>query len=187
MPIVFHDFRASRGLNSPESMADFPPGRMNTAEIAHFLADAATYFPSLGSVTIHSLLTLVQAELGHPEILDDFQSYGGHFARAVGPQTILLVVSNRRPATGLRALIHGLLLGARVLCTIPSTEALEFTEFRRLLPTKLAARIEISRELPGAWLTEAEAVIVHGSGDTIERVRTLTFNRIRSFSSIRRN
>jgi len=152
-------------------MADFPPGRTKAAEVATHLADAAAYFPSLGVVTAHGLLALVHAELGHAEILDDFRPYGGHFARAVGPRTILLVASNRRPAAGLRSLIHGLLLGARVLCTVPDSSAWEFLEFRRLLPAKLAARVEISRELSGAWLAEADAVIVYGGNETIDRVR----------------
>jgi hypothetical protein len=171
MPIVFHDFRGSGGLNTPESMADFPPGRMKTAEVAALLADAAAYFPSLGPITSHDLLALVHAELGHAEALDDFQPYGGHFARAIGPKTVVLVVSNRRPAAGLRSLIHGLLLGARVLCAIPDGGAAEFAEFRRLLPAKLASRIEIERELPGSWVADADTVIVHGTNETIERVR----------------
>ena len=172
MPIVFHDFRAKPGLNSPESMADFPPGQMKTAEVATRLADAAAYFPSLGAITAHDLLALVHAELGHAEILDDFKPYGGHLAKAVGPRNILLVVSSRRPAAGLRSLIHGLLLGSHVRCAIPdSNGAAEFTEFRRLLPAKLAARVEIDRELSGTWLAEADAAIVYGGNDTIERVR----------------
>ncbi|HEY3896982.1 MAG TPA: acyl-CoA reductase [Chthoniobacter sp.] len=173
MPIVFHDFRATSGLNSPESMANFPPGQMQTADVATRLADAAAYFPALGAITAHDLLALVHAELGHAEALDDFKPYGGHLAKAIGPRNILLVVSSRRPAAGLRSLIHGLLLGSHVRCAIPdSNGAAEFTEFRRLLPAKLAARVEIDRELAGTWLAEADAAIVYGGNDTIERVRT---------------
>ena len=145
---------------------------MKTSERAFHLADAASHFPFLGSVTSHDLLALVYAELGNAEALDDFQPYGGHYAKAVGPEKILHVISGNTPAAGLQSLIRGLLLGARNICKVPSAGLPEMVEFRRMLLPALAARVEIVRELPEPWIGRADAVIVFGSDETIEHFRT---------------
>src|SRR5260221_4416630 len=132
--------------------------RMKTRELAAHLGAAAAHFPFLGSVTSHDLLALVHAELGHAEVLDDFQPYGGHYAMAVGPATILHIISGNTPAAGLQSLIRGLLLGAHNLCKVPSSGLPELTEFRDALPQELASRVEIKRELSVEWLENADAV-----------------------------
>src|SRR4051794_1396613 len=99
-------------MHQPES----PP--MKTRDLAVHLAAAAARFPFLGAVTHHDLLALVYSELGHAEALDDFQPYGGHYAKAAGPKTILHILSGNTPAAGLQSLIRGLLVGAHNLCKI---------------------------------------------------------------------
>jgi len=147
-----------------------PPSR--TREWAEQLAEAAAQFSFLGEITALDLLALVRAELGSSEVLDDFQPYGDHFAKAVGPATILHVISGNTPAAGFQSLIRGLLLGSHNLCKIPSNGLMEIQEFRRLLPEELAARVEIKRELPSEWLEQADAVIVFGNDNTIAQFRS---------------
>jgi len=145
---------------------------MNTREVAAQLAEAASLFPYLGGITHHDLLTLIHAELGHAEVLDDFQPYGGHYAKAVGPETILHVISGNTPAAGLQSVIRGLLLGSHNLCKIPSSGLPDLVEFRNALPPTLAARVEINRELPVEWFEQADAVIVFGNDNTIAALRS---------------
>jgi hypothetical protein len=140
---------------------------MNTRERAIHLAAAAGRFPFLGAVTAADLLTLVRAELGHAEALDDFQPYGAHLAQAMPPACILHVISSNTPAAGLQSLIRGLLLGSHNFCKVPGTGLPEIAEFRTALPATLAARVEIAAELPETWLAQAEAVIVFGRDETI--------------------
>jgi hypothetical protein len=147
------------------------PKQMKTRDVAAHLATAAEHFPLLGTITSHDLLALVSAELGNPEALDDFQPYGSHFAKAVGPRTILHIISGNTPAAGLQTLIRGLLLGAQNLCKVPSSGLPELAMFRQWLPPELARRVEIKRDLPDAWLEEADAVIVFGNDSTIAQFR----------------
>ncbi len=144
---------------------------MKTREVAAHLAEAASLFPFLGGITHHDLLALLHAELGNAEALDDFQPYGAHYAKAVGPGTILHIISGNTPAAGLQSVIRGLLLGSHNFCKIPSSGLPELIEFRLALPPALAARVEIKRELPAEWLKEANAVIVFGSDSTIAEFR----------------
>jgi hypothetical protein len=146
--------------------------RMKTREVAAHLAAAAEQFPFLGSITSHDLLALVHAELGNAEVLDDFQPYGLHSAKAVGPGTILHIISGNTPAAGLQSLIRGLLLGAHNFCKVPSAGLPQLVEFRQALPAPLAVRVEIKRELPAEWLEEADAVIVFGNDNTIAQLRS---------------
>ena len=145
--------------------------RLKTRERAAHLAEAAAHFPILGSVTSHDLLALIYAELGNSEVLDDFQPYGSHYAMAVGPETILHIISGNTPAAGLQSLIRGLLLGAHNLCKVPSSGLPELTEFHHALPQELASRVEIKRELPAEWIERAEAVIAFGTDNTIAQIR----------------
>ena len=145
---------------------------MTTRERAFHLADTASSFPFLGTITSHDLLALIHAELGNAEALDDFQPYGAHYAKAVGPEKILHIISGNTPAAGLQSLIRGLLLGARNICKIPSGGMREIEEFRRILHPALKARVEITRDLPEEWIERADAVIVFGSDETIEHFRT---------------
>jgi hypothetical protein len=147
--------------------------RLRTTDIALHLADAASRFPFLGTITVHDLLALVHAELGNAQALDDFRPYGGHLAKAVAVEKILHIISGNTPAAGLQSLMRGLLLGARNICKIPSGGLPEIAAFKRLLPPILAGRVEIVRDLPDSYLARADAIIVFGSDETIEHFRAL--------------
>jgi hypothetical protein len=146
---------------------------MNTAERAAALQIASAPFPFLGKVTVAGLRELVAAELGHSEILDNFQLRAGQFSKAVPPATILHIISGNTPAAGLQSLTRGLLLGSQSRCKIPSSGLPELEEFCRALPPELQALVEISPTLPEEWLTSADAVIVFGSDETIAHFRSL--------------
>src|SRR5450432_425119 len=133
---------------------------MTTREIASHIVSAANAFPFLGEIDEKSLLEVVRWELGHTEILDDFQRYANHLAMAIGPETILHVMSGNTPHAALQSLIRGLLLGSHNLCKIPSDGLPEVAQFKNALPESLASRIEIASELSPEWMTRANAVIV---------------------------
>ena len=144
---------------------------MLTREIAAHLAHAARQFPFLGISDASTLLEVVRLELGHEEILDSYQPYGNHLTRAVGPKTILHVISGNTPHAGLQSLIRGLLLKSRNLCKIPSSGLPEIAQFREALLPELANRIEISSDLHEQWLNRADALLVFGTDQTIEHFR----------------
>jgi len=144
---------------------------MTTRERAIHLAHAARHFPWLGLDSPEQLLEVVQLELGHAEILDDFQPYGGHFAKAQSVPTILHIVSGNTPHAALQSLIRGLLVGAHNLCKIPSAGLSEPEQFRALLPAELATKLEIHSALTDEMWATARAVIVFGSDATIAHFR----------------
>ena len=144
---------------------------MQTREIAKHLAEAASHFPWMGTVTAEGLMGLIRAELGHEEALDRFLPYGDHRARALGPCMILHIISGNTPHAGIQSLIRGLLLGAFNWCKIPSAGLPEVAEFRERLPFELARRVIIAEELRGDWLDQADAVIVFGRDETVEHFR----------------
>jgi hypothetical protein len=146
---------------------------MTTREIALHLSQAAARFPFLGKIGPQDLLDVVRLELGHEGALDDFQSYGRHQSMAVGPGTILHVMSGNTPHAALQSLMRGLLLKSLNLCKIPSAGLPEPARFRDALPAELAARVEISPELPTGWIERAEAVVVFGGDDTVAHFRGL--------------
>jgi len=148
-----------------------PSYAMHTREIARHLAEAARPFPWLGPITEEGLMNLVQWELGHEGILDRYQEYDGHFARAIAPRCILHIVSGNTPHAGLQSLIRGLLLGSNNYCKLPSGGLPEMDQFRDRLPFDLARRVEYLSEVPGDWLERADAVIVFGSDETIDYFR----------------
>lgn len=144
---------------------------MTTAEIAESLAAAARHFPLLGEIGARDLRELVKWELGHEEILDDFQPYAGHLAMARGPAAILHIISGNTPHAGLQSLIRGLLLKSRNFCKIPSAGLPELERFRDALPAALGENVVISPELDPRWVEEAEAIIVFGDDATVEHFR----------------
>jgi hypothetical protein len=146
---------------------------MTTREIAQHLASAAAKFPFLGIDSAQQLLDVVRWELGHEDVLDDFQPYARHRAMAVGPSPILHIISGNTPHAGLQSLIRGLLLKAHNFCKIPSGGLPELAQFRDMLPARLGSRADISAELPDEWLARAEAVIVFGGDETIAHFQKL--------------
>ncbi|MEO6847727.1 MAG: acyl-CoA reductase [Chthoniobacterales bacterium] len=145
---------------------------MTTRSIADALANTAHEFPFLGKITAQDLLDIVRMELGHEDILDGFAPYGKHQARAFAPETILHIVSGNTPHAALQSLIRCLLLNTHNLVKIPRTGLREVEEFTQKLPAELQAKVEIATELTDAWITQAGAVIVFGSDETIHAIRS---------------
>ena len=131
----------------------------------------AENFPLLGKVTAEDLVDVVRLELGHPEILDGFRPYAGHFSRAIANDPILHVISGNTPHAGLQSLIRGMLLGAMNFVKLPANGLREVVEFANMLPSWLEDRLSLSTELPDAWLKEARAWIVFGTDKTIAHFR----------------
>jgi len=147
---------------------------MSTSERAKAIAKAAEPFRSLlGPTTDDDLLAWLRAELGSSAALDSWFDHGRAKTKAIAPQAILHVVSGNTPHAALQSLIGGLLLGSRNLVKLPRGGIIEVDEFVSGLPDALRAKIETSEELPPDWLTQAGAVIVYGSDETIAHFRTL--------------
>jgi len=146
---------------------------MNTEERAAHLAAAIAHFPWLGETTATDLLALLTAELGDPQVLENFRWHGKHLSRAVAPAVILHIISGNTPAAGLQSLIRGLLLGSHNLCKLPAAGLPELLQFRDALPPELAARVGLATHLPAEWIERAEAVIVFGNDETVRQFRSL--------------
>jgi hypothetical protein len=145
---------------------------MNTTARARAIAAAAEPFrPLLGPTSAADLLGWLEAELGHAEALDRWVPHGSSQSKALAPATTVHVVSGNTPHAALQSLIGGLLLGSRNLVKLPRGGLLEVDEFVARLPSELQTSVETAEELPDAWLTAAEAVIVYGSDETIARLR----------------
>lgn len=144
---------------------------MKTSERAEALARAASHFPELSAPSARDLLECVRLELGHEEILDGFQSYGGHLSMAVAPHAILHILSGNTPHAAFQSVLRGLLLGSHNLVKFPSGGLGELENFARLLPPELAARMECSRQLGDGWLERADAWVVFGNDTTVAEFR----------------
>lgn len=161
---------AARG-SVPARVASQPPIHFgNTRQRAEVIAKSASAFPFLGEITADGLMELARAELGHEDALDRFVPRGRNQARAVAPNNILHILSRNTPAAALQTLIRGLLLGSTNRCKLPTGGLPAMNEFVASLPENWRGSIELSEELPDAWLAEADAVIVFGSDQTIDRI-----------------
>ncbi len=145
---------------------------LTTATIISELAAAVARPPFtdwLGEFGEADLHEWIRSELGHDGVLDDFQPHGAqHFAKAIGPQRLLHVISGNTPHAGMQSLLRGLLLpGTHNWVKLPTGGLPEIVTFRDALPPALAQRVELSETLPDAWLAHAEAVVVFGSDATI--------------------
>jgi len=144
---------------------------MNTADRAEALARAAAHFPELSPPTARDLLECVRLELGHEEILDGFQLYGGHLSRVIAPRTILHILSGNTPHAAFQTILRGLLLGSHNLIKFPSGGLGKLEGFSDLLPGALASKLECSRQLEEDWLRRAQAWVVFGSDATVAEFR----------------
>jgi hypothetical protein len=125
-------------------------------------------------------------ELGHEQALERFcihhsnartataASQFTQFSKAVPPSSILHIVGGQDPHAAIHSVMRGLLLGAHNLVKTPEEGLTELTAFRKALDPLLANEIEIASALPKHWLTESDAVIVHGDDDLIRHYRGLT-------------
>ncbi|MFZ4774752.1 MAG: acyl-CoA reductase [Terrimicrobiaceae bacterium] len=144
---------------------------MNTAGRAEALALAAAHFPELYPPTARDLVECVRLELGHEEILDGFQPYGGHLSMAVAPRTILHILSGNTPHAAFQTLLRGLLLGSHNLVKFPSCGLGEMERFAEWLPPGLASKMECSRQLTENWVDRADAWVVFGNDETVAELR----------------
>jgi len=144
---------------------------MNTADRAEALTRAAAHFPELSPPTARDMLEYVRLELGHEEILDGFQMYGGHLSMALAPRTILHILSGNTPHAAFQTMLRGLLLGSHNLVKFPSDGLGKLEGFPALLPAGLASKLECSRQLEDDWLRRAEAWVVFGSDVTVAEFR----------------
>lgn len=145
---------------------------MITSQRAAALAQLGSRFPLLGQVTADDLVEIVRLELGHPEILDGFRPYDGHFSHAVAVEPILHVLSENTPHAGLQSLIRGLLLGAMNFVKLPRAGLPEVEDFAEMLPTGLKDRVRLSREPREEWQRDSKAWIVFGRDETIAHFQT---------------
>jgi len=145
----------------------------STAHRAKALAEVASHFALLGSVSADEFLETVALELGHAEILDGFRPYGPHFSKAIPSSTILHIVSGNTPHAALQSLLRGLLLGAHNLVKLPNGGLPEVDRFVSLLPDDLRRQVVLSEELPDDWLRQARAWVVFGRDETISHFRAL--------------
>lgn len=146
---------------------------MTTVERADALARAASHFPELSPPTARDLIECVRLELGHEEILDGFQPYGGHLSKAVAPVTILHILSGNTPHAALQTMLRGLLLGSHNLVKFPSSGLGELERFPEMLPPVLREKLECSRHLSKDWLKRPEAWVVFGNDATIAEFRAV--------------
>ena len=141
---------------------------MTTTERAHALATAAEPFRALlGPTSAADLLAWVEAELGSAEALDRWFPHGRARTKALAPGTILHVVSGNTPHAALQTLIGGLLLGSRNLVKLPRNGLAEVDGFLSRLPKCMQALAESSKDLPDAWLSSVDAVVVYSSVDPV--------------------
>lgn len=147
-----------------------PPS--STAERARLLAQACRDFePLLVPCSASAFLEWVRLELGHEEILDSFQRHGPQYSRAIAPAVCLHIVSGNTPHAALQSLVRGLLLGSHNLCKLPGGGLPEAEAFVQGLPPPLRPRVELATRLPESWLSQADAIVVFGSDETIEHFR----------------
>ena len=129
-----------------------------------------------------ALLTLLQAELGDPSVLDAFRpwpaSRGSH--RATGPALTTHIFSGNVPGLPAISLIHGLLVKSANLGKPASEEPVFPALFARSIAAvdpKLAASVAILPWAGGDTAVEAaafsasEAVIAYGSDAAVENIR----------------
>ncbi|MFM8719110.1 MAG: acyl-CoA reductase, partial [Chthoniobacterales bacterium] len=147
---------------------------MNTSDRATAISQAAEPLRALlGPTTADDLLAWLRAELGSTEALDGWVEHGKAKTKALAPGNILHVVSGNTPHAALQSLIGGLLLGSRNLLKLPRGGMIEVDEFGSGRPVALRTSVETAEELPSDWLTQAEAVIVYGSDETVAHFRNL--------------
>lgn len=129
------------------------------------IAFAAKPFPWLGDLSKEKILAWVELELpGFSKSAK--RTYGQHqvIARPLSP--ILHILSGNTPHAALQTLIRGILVGAKNILKLPEDDLPEVSEFILRLPDEL--KPSAAKVLEPDWFTEAEAVVVFGSDETVQ-------------------
>lgn len=130
------------------------------------VVSAAKGFSWLGELTLESISGWIELELGRFLSNSQPQTYGDQHCLIVPLNPILHIVSGNTPHAALQSLIRGVLVGATNRIKLPQEGLPEVEAFVQKLPKELQPDLAIT--LPGAWLQEAEAIVVFGSDQTIE-------------------
>lgn len=159
------------------------PATTTTATRARALAEALAPETGWSPVRAADLLELVRLELGHPEILDDFQAFGTIRSMAVPLRRTLHIVSGNTPAAGIQSIARTLLLGCPEIRVKSSRRAPAVADaiqaFLGRLPDEMAAAVEWRTDLPDSWIDSADAIIAFGSDETMAALRRRVPSRAR--------
>lgn len=137
----------------------------NLRNRAEAVAIAAKPFPWLGDLSKEKILAWVELELpGFSKSAR--QPYGEHQVIAKPLSPILHIVSGNTPHAALQTLIRGILVGAKNILKLPEDDLPEVGEFIQRLPDEL--KPSAGRVLEPDWFTQAEAVVVFGSDETVQ-------------------
>lgn len=142
---------------------------MTTRQRSQAVAAALAQLPGWPETSADDLLAPVTAELGHPEILDSFQQLGTTRSHAIPVSPLLHILTAAAPASGVRSLARGLVLGTKNLVSSPQTPLL--TAFLSALPDRLRSRVDHQTELPPQWLRSASGIIAFGSDNELSAIR----------------
>ena len=131
---------------------------MTIEERVELLTNVVSKFPELGDFGDRAaLMELVRLEL--PEGF-------------VPPKQILHIISANTAMAGMQSLVRGLILGSINWCKIPGVGLPRFEEFVEQLPYSLRCLVEVSPVLNEGWQENAEAIVVFGNDDTVEKFRS---------------
>ena len=137
---------------------------MTTRERIALLAPVVAQFPEMGAFGDEgALCDLIRLELGSENSLET--------GAVLAPGHILHIISSNTAMAGIQSLVRGLILGSMNWCKTPQAGLPRFEEFVSLLPEPLHALVELSEVLPQKWLEGADAVVVFGTDDTVEKFR----------------
>lgn len=122
---------------------------MTTSQRLDLIASVADFFePYTGYFDRESLQRAWDTEVSAPSVRI--------------PNYLVHILSGNTPHAAYQSLLNGLILGAKNRIKLPSHALLDFQ-----LPPIMADFMEISRHLPKHWLSEADALVVFGSDQTL--------------------
>lgn len=144
---------------------------MKTLERMNLLCQCGQAPELLGSFTLENLKQWLTLELGDAEALDRFIHYGDISSKAYAPKHLLHIVSGNTPHAAIQSLMRGLLLGSHNFVKLPSSPLPELARWIDQLPAKLQSLIELHHKASDQLIDQADAIIVIGSDQTIEKIR----------------
>jgi len=153
---------------------------MNTRErLTHLAACSALFEPWTGSFDKESLLEWLEAELGDPAALDRPVPHGPLRSQALAAPRLLHVVSENTAHAAFQSLLRGLVVGSHNTVKLPSAGLPGFAEAVAALPRELASLVTLLPDLPPAWRTQFDALVVFGTDETLEWFARNTPARVR--------